>query len=323
MSLDVDRVGHGERNQPADITQELHDVSLRPIAYGGFADIYSGIWSHDGKEVKVAIKVLRVRTLDPASEKLLRQLRGEISVWKRLSHPNIHRLCGLCEGMGPGPAMVSPWYGNGDINAYVARNAANPELDTLKLNLFFDVTSGLRFPDMSCAAKCTIISSFMEISKDSQSIAHTGVKGTSRWMAPELILNEEVHSYASDVWAAGCLLMEIWCALQPYHTKKNDHQVMLALSCGEQPARPPAMPDFPWSLVEMCCDFEPGRRPLPLRLMSKLAVQLTMPVVARMVMRGRPLDDSSVALLRAIELSLNTADSHLTAQLRSISESGQ
>ena len=43
----------------------------------------------------------------------------------------------------------------------------------------------------------------------SQSIALTGVKGTSRWMAPELILNEGDHTYASDIWASGCLLIEV------------------------------------------------------------------------------------------------------------------
>ncbi|KZV95429.1 WD40 repeat-like protein [Exidia glandulosa HHB12029] len=95
---------------------------------------------------------------------------------------------------------------------------------------------------------------------------------------------------------------------------------MIALSHGEPPARPSGMPDFPWSLVEMCCDFEPMLRPLPLQLMAKVAVGLTMPVVARMVMRGHPLDNSSSDLLRAIEVSLDTAGWDVTVELRSMSE---
>ena len=63
------------------------------------------------------------------------KLRREISVWKRLLHPNLHVLCGLYSGLSSLPAMVSPWYENGDINAYLKRRWHEPSIDTLKLEL--------------------------------------------------------------------------------------------------------------------------------------------------------------------------------------------
>lgn len=62
-------------------------------------------------------------------------LRREIRVWKTLWHRNIHFMCGFYEGIGSTPALVSPWYANGDITDYVRRHANDPDVDTLKLTL--------------------------------------------------------------------------------------------------------------------------------------------------------------------------------------------
>lgn len=38
---------------------------------------------------------------------------------------------------------------------------------------------------------------------------HTSMKGTLRWMAPELLLTDDArHTAASDMWAFGCLCVE-------------------------------------------------------------------------------------------------------------------
>ncbi|KZV95678.1 kinase-like protein, partial [Exidia glandulosa HHB12029] len=228
--------GIGSQNYPLDITRQVRNISDRPVAYGGYADIYIGVWKNGRVDMKVAIKVLRVRSVDMAGTRLLRQLRHEISIWKRLSHPNIHVLCGLHEGLGPTPAMVSPWYTNGDINNYVSRRAGEPEIDIIKAELFLDVTTGLAFlheypvvhgdikggnvliSDDGVARLCDFGLSRLLV-EHSQSITHTGVRGSSRWMAPELFLDGERHSSYSDIWAMGCLLLEVWSATLPYYTK--------------------------------------------------------------------------------------------------------
>ncbi|KZV98372.1 kinase-like protein, partial [Exidia glandulosa HHB12029] len=47
------------------------------------------------------------------------------------------------------------------------------------------------------------------LAEHSQSISHTGLKGTSRWMAPELLVEGTRPSYSTDVYACGCLLIEV------------------------------------------------------------------------------------------------------------------
>ncbi|KZV86641.1 hypothetical protein EXIGLDRAFT_774398 [Exidia glandulosa HHB12029] len=107
-----------------DISNEVHTVAARAVKYGGWSDIYTGIWDRPERKTKVALKVYRNRSaLDPKSP---RRVQREISVWKRLSHPNVQEMCGLYYGLGPLPALVSPWSDEGDINDYLAKRTSDP-----------------------------------------------------------------------------------------------------------------------------------------------------------------------------------------------------
>lgn len=44
-------------------------------------------------------------------------------------------MCGLFQGFGQLPAIVSPWYDNGDINTYLKAREGDPDLDVVKLSL--------------------------------------------------------------------------------------------------------------------------------------------------------------------------------------------
>ncbi|KZV95671.1 WD40 repeat-like protein [Exidia glandulosa HHB12029] len=111
------------------------------------------------------------------------------------------------------------------------------------------------------------------IAEFSESTTQTGPIGTWRWMAPELCLVEGArHSYESDIWACGCLFIEVWSSQWPYHSKTNQQQFILALGAREGPARPSNMPDCIWSRVEECCNFMPSQRPIASRVMQSLAV---------------------------------------------------
>ncbi|KZV99886.1 kinase-like protein [Exidia glandulosa HHB12029] len=143
-------------------------------------------------------------------------------------------MCGFYEGYGSAPALVSPWYENGDINSYVRRHAADPNVDMLKFRLLElcvwltyiivhdhciihgDIKGGnVLISDDNVARLCDFGLSRLLL-EHSQSITHTGVKGTSRWMAPELLLVDGAqHSYATDIWASGCLLIEV----RPYYSR--------------------------------------------------------------------------------------------------------
>ncbi|KZV78773.1 kinase-like protein, partial [Exidia glandulosa HHB12029] len=92
--------------------------------------------------------------------------------------------------------------------------------------------------------------------ENSQSTRQTGAKGTLRWMAPELVLEDDArHTYSSDIWACGCLCIEARRKL---------------------PARPSNMSDVIWAGVEACCSFDPERRPQALHLVAHISGEFVM-----------------------------------------------
>ncbi|KZV82801.1 kinase-like protein [Exidia glandulosa HHB12029] len=123
--------------------------------------------------------------------------------------------------------MVSPWHKHGDINAYLKER--EPCSDALKLKLLTQVLTGLKYlhdleivhGDIKGAnvlvsdtgeARLADFGFSSILAEHSDSFTdHTSVKGTCRWMAPELFLSDTSGSLtmASDIWACGCLFIEV------------------------------------------------------------------------------------------------------------------
>jgi len=85
---------------------------------GGFSEIYRGQWVNPetGEVTRVAIKLFSGIHTDPeVLARVTQRLRRETRVWLNLSDPNVVPFLGLCNGLGPSFAMISPLYDNGDV----------------------------------------------------------------------------------------------------------------------------------------------------------------------------------------------------------------
>ncbi|KZV99705.1 kinase-like protein [Exidia glandulosa HHB12029] len=68
------------------------------------------------------------------------------------------------------------------------------------------------------------------ISPESSCSSALNLNGTLRWMAPELVIEEDpVHTVRTDIWAFGCLILEVMSGEAPF-SGCNDVQVIIALS---------------------------------------------------------------------------------------------
>ncbi|KZV98290.1 kinase-like protein [Exidia glandulosa HHB12029] len=265
----------------ADLTSFVHNVSRLPVTHGGPTDIYDGSYlRRDGQMIKVALKVHRV--VGSPSAKLIKHLNREITVWASIDNPFIQPFFGLYWGMGRElPALVSPWCDNGDINTYLERQKSRlPEeaLEALKLDLLINVLEGLRHLHEKGIVHADIKGGNVLVSNDAVArlsdfgfsailaehrTSSTTVKGTIRWMSPELFADDNArHTRKSDIWACGCLLLEILSGRVPYHNIRKNPGVIKALGNYEQPRRPPNLSDPFWQLINACCDPSPDMRPL-------------------------------------------------------------
>ncbi|KAG8708616.1 hypothetical protein FRC09_001131 [Ceratobasidium sp. 395] len=186
--------------------------SKNPLSQGGLGDVYEGTML-DG--TKVALKCLRIYANEnEASTKALKYAARELHTWSKCRHPNIVELLGLAEFRGQ-IVMVSPWMKNGSIN----RLNINHTIDCCRLS--FEVASGLAYLHEIDIIHGDLKGANIMLSNDSNAqltdfgnavLANSGLAFTesssqsnlsSRWAAPEQLIDKVVYSREADIYSLG------------------------------------------------------------------------------------------------------------------------
>eukprot|EP00980_Cylindrotheca_fusiformis_P023027 scaffold10066_cov100-Cylindrotheca_fusiformis.AAC.4 len=158
----------------------------------------------------------------------------------------------------------------------------------LLLHILQDVSQGLRFLHSSipqvihCDIKSVRIEDFGEISSASANVlvdsrfrakvadfglSHdkyvNGITGTAYWMAPELLRGESGNTTASDVYAFGILLFEIYSRQEPYDGEDPTSVLHLVADklVQKRPPVPKHMPAQIQSLMQDCVQDDASLRP--------------------------------------------------------------
>ncbi|KAJ1300529.1 hypothetical protein OPQ81_005339 [Rhizoctonia solani] len=128
------------RDLVADVGSQIEEgsVSCYPITRGGFGDIWSARYI-DGREVAIKTLWLHGDLTVFDRQKLEKHAIKELSVWRKLDHPNVLKLLGIC-ALGGGIGMVSEWMPNGNIMQYILNHK-----DVDKNKLITDVAAGLAY----------------------------------------------------------------------------------------------------------------------------------------------------------------------------------
>ncbi|KAG8942684.1 hypothetical protein FRC03_002934, partial [Tulasnella sp. 419] len=261
----------------ADLDLSGKVTPLQRVAGGGYSDVWKGTMIKDEKETTVAIKELRIRTQEGALQRLKKRLFREISVWRKLNHPNVVPLLGYTmepEGL---PSMISPWYPWGNMVSYLQRN---PSADRKPLVL--DVARGLCYlhslpllhgdikgenilvNEQGSASLCDFgMSKFIDDAQYITGFTTTNANiggGTTRFLSPEL-LNDEPKSIKSDMWAFGCLLVQILTGQIPYRRFNSTAAINTAVIRGETPYSIESMKSLDEALsdhIRKCWDTNPS-----------------------------------------------------------------
>ncbi|KAF9647764.1 kinase-like protein [Thelephora ganbajun] len=231
------------------IPEGLIRTTENPIAFGGFGDVWEGIYD----DKRVAIKALRVYKHDDV-RKFRKVFYKEVVMWRRIAHPNIVPFLGVSEAHAP-LSMVSEWMPNGNVRGYVRKN---PE--TSRLQLLLDISRGLSFLhsleivhgdlkgdniliDRSGCARLNDFGFTCIASLSCTETSASGFKGTCRWMAPELFIVEQnagksgISTRQSDVFALAMVTLEVFTGQVPFPENKQP-AAMKKIMDGERPLRP-------------------------------------------------------------------------------------
>lgn len=283
-----------------DLTEEVTPVGTCPVGHGAFADVWKAVWDDpvDKRTKNVALKVLRRVMVKNVKEKLMKRLHDEVVAWHRLCHRNINQLFGIVQFQNS-IGMVSPWCDNGTLCHYLKGNK-----DADRLGILVQIASGVTYLHSATPIVihgdlkgvnilidtygCPIITDFglskvVEDMSDSIDPRSSFFAGSTRWMAPELIMaliDDEGRvppiTTHSDVYAFASVCLEVATGGLPYPARSNDHAVTVDIIRGVKPSRGAVFlirmsdEDGFWETLDRCWNDLPYLRPAMHELLSIL-----------------------------------------------------
>ncbi|XP_010442413.1 PREDICTED: serine/threonine-protein kinase STY17-like isoform X1 [Camelina sativa] len=247
------------------------------IGQGSCGTVYHGLWFGSDVAVKVFSK-------QEYSEEIITSFRQEVSLMKRLRHPNVLLFMGavtspqrLC--------IVTEFLPRGSLFRLLQRNTS--KLDwRRRIHMASDIARGMNYlhhcappiihrdlkssnllVDRNWTVKVADFG-LSRIKHETYLTTKTG-RGTPQWMAPEVLRNEDADE-KSDVYSFGVILWELVTEKIPWENL-NAMQVIGAVGFMNQRLEVPKNVDPKWiSLMESCWHSEPQHRPSFQEIMEKL-----------------------------------------------------
>ncbi|KIM23527.1 hypothetical protein M408DRAFT_252923 [Serendipita vermifera MAFF 305830] len=299
-------------SEPINLTGRIKKLMDPPIALGGTSDIFYGEWrlpvpkrvavkvlrTTSTNSVETVQRVCVSNLPGRCSHQIDRgaqRLRREMRLWWMCRHRNVVPLYGFASDFGGMDAMVSPWMKNGSALCYIqAQKCSWAE----RLKLLGDIVAGLKYlhhfqppivhgdlkptnvliADNGDACLCDFgLSRLIKTETGASGFTTSNFAGSIRYMSPELLNSEDEEALplvttASDVYALGCVGLQIVTDHLPYANRNLDAQVMHDIIRGFPPARRPSLaggmktggkhslPKF-WDLLTVTWAADPARRP--------------------------------------------------------------
>ncbi|KAL7123748.1 hypothetical protein ABFS83_14G003600 [Erythranthe nasuta] len=247
------------------------------IGRGSAGTVYHALWYGSDVAVKVFSK-------QEYPDDVILSFREEVSLMKRLRHPNILLFMGavsspqcLC--------IVTEFLPRGSLFQLLQRNTSKLEKRRL-IHMALDIARGMNYlhhwnppivhrdlksSNLLVDKNWTVKVGDFGLSRlkhDTYLETKTG-KGTPQWMAPEVLRNEPSNEKA-DVYSYGVVLWELVTHKIPWDNL-NSMQVIGAVGFMNQRLDIPKDVEPQWaSMIESCWQSEPQSRPSFQELMEKL-----------------------------------------------------
>ncbi|KAK2448531.1 PAS domain-containing protein tyrosine kinase family protein [Trifolium repens] len=247
------------------------------IGQGSCGTVYHALWYGSDVAVKVFSK-------QEYSEDVIQSFRQEVSLMKKLRHPNILLFMGavtspqrLC--------IVTEFLPRGSLFRLLQRNTSKPDWRR-RVHMALDIARGVNYlhhcnppiihrdlktSNLLVDKNWTVkVGDFglSRIKHETYLETKTG-KGTPQWMAPEVLRNEPSNE-KSDVYSFGVIMWELATEKIPWDTL-NAMQVIGAVGFMNHRLEIPEDIDPQWaSIIESCWHTDPASRPTFQELLERL-----------------------------------------------------
>ncbi|KAJ0234146.1 Protein kinase family protein [Hirschfeldia incana] len=247
------------------------------IGRGSCGTVYHSLWFGSDVAVKVFSK-------QEYSEEAMRSFRQEVSLMRRLRHPNILLFMGAVTSP-PLLCIVSEFLPRGSLFLLLRKSTSNLNWRR-RINMALDIARGMNYlhccsppivhrdlksPNLLVDRNWTVKVADFGLSriKHETYLTSKSGKGTPQWMAPEVLRNESADE-KSDIYSFGVVLWELATGKIPWETL-NSMQVIGAVGFMNQRLEIPKDIDPRWiSLIESCWHSDTKLRPTFQELMEEL-----------------------------------------------------
>ncbi|KAG8905280.1 hypothetical protein FRB99_000297 [Tulasnella sp. 403] len=255
------------------------------IGIGGFASVHCAMMDRSlitGRGTTVAVKKLHCARNRKTFLRIAIGLVRELRVLVFLDHPNIVPVVGFCLDVKAKEAwLVTEYAPNG--NALEFLNARHPDYQE-RIEMLKDTIKGLQYlhshsPPISHgdiklanvlisttgrAMLCDFgLSKTEEEGRSGLTTSDFQHAGTLRYQSPELLEDNTLRSLESDIWAWGCLALELMTGQAPYQDVRNEAAIVNRIVNGIPPAAIEEIDTHPSlrELLNQCWEPSPSDRP--------------------------------------------------------------
>ncbi|XP_078430579.1 mitogen-activated protein kinase kinase kinase 5 [Wolffia australiana] len=250
------------------------------IGSGTFGSVYVATNRHTG--ALCAMKEVSLVSDDPKSSESIKQLEQEIKVLSQLKHQNIVQYYGS-EVIGDRFYIFLEYVYPGSINKYVrehfgaitesvVRNFTRHILNGLaylhsKKTMHRDIKGANLLVDSSGVVKLADFGMAKHLTGEK---AVLSLKGTSYWMAPEVVqamLNKDRgYDLSVDIWSLGCTIIEMFTGKHPWDGFEGAAAMFKVLR--DSPRIPEALSAEGKDFLRCCFRRNPAERPTAAQLLD-------------------------------------------------------
>ena len=265
------------------------DVTLGDVVgSGSFGVVYRARVNSTGQ--LIVVKVVSVDGHDKLSVAHAEALENELLLLQSLQHPRIvrylghERLKGRIEGLSSSPVedgdklvVMCEYMSGGSVASAIRQFGAFDEkaiaLHTKQIleglsflhenrvchrdlkcdNFLIDVNGSCKLADFGCSKR-------LDVSPEGSTVIMKSMKGSIPWMAPEVLMGQG-YGKSSDIWALGCVVLEMALGRNPWGHFDNIMQAMYRIGMGTKgPEIPESMSDVCRNFVNRCLSRDPKSR---------------------------------------------------------------